>query len=319
MAARLCRAEREEVAVGLARGWSYARIGDEIGRDASTVCREVGRNGGKGRYRSWVAQQRADRLAKRPRQRRLQRDPVLAGLVADGLAAMSPAPLAARLKTRGFSVCHETIYRECFAPDSVLGDAWKDLTRSRYCKKRRTRRRQRRRDPQPLGPIVLVTQRRAVLPDEPGHWEGDLIVGARNRTAAVVLAERASRIVKIGALGTQTTAEVTDVVYHLLTQVPPPMRRSLCWDQGREMAQWPHLAERLDTDVFFCHPRSPWEKPLVENTCGLLRRWLPKGTSLAVGQHRLDTIASYLNDMPRRILTWDTANQRYHHLAATTT
>lgn len=319
MAGRLTLAEREEIFEGLVVGWSYRRIARELQRQpaASTIQREVTANGGREGYRPWRAHRRAEELAQRPRQRLLVKDPVLAARVGELLVAMSPLPAAKLLAAEGLAVCHETIYQECFAADSVLGEAWKHLARARRYRKRR-RRCPPRVDPQPLGNIVLVTARRAVLPDEPGHWEGDLIVGARNRTAAVVLCERSTRLTLLGALDTRTAAEVSDVTCRLLSTVPAPLRLTLCWDQGREMTNWPQLVEALTIDMFFCHPRSPWEKPLVENTCGLLRRWLPKRTNLDIGQQRLDTIASHLNTMPRRSLQWDTAHHRYTHLVATT-
>lgn len=320
MAGRLTRAEREEIFEGLVVGWSYCRIARELEqrRAVSTIQREVTANGGRHGYRPWRAHSRAEEGAKRPRQRLLVNDPVLAARVGELLETMSPLPAAKLLAAEGLTVSHETIYQECFAVDSVLGEAWKHLAHARRYKKRR-RRCPPRVDPQPLGNIVLVTQRHAVLPDEPGHWEGDLIVGARNRTAAVVLCERSTRLTLLGALNTRTAGEVCDVTHRLLDTVPAQLRLTLCWDQGREMTNWPQLVEAFTIEMFFCHPRSPWEKPLVENTCGLLRRWLPKRTSLDVGQQHLDTIASRLNTMPRRSLNWDTAHHQYTRLVATTT
>ena len=157
----------------------------------------------------------------------------------------------------------------------MLGDdAWTLLARRRPYRKRRRRTRTGV-DPRPLGQIRLVSLRHVDLTREWGHWEGDLIVGAANRLAAVVLTERVSRYLLLGALQTRTTVGVVGVVAALLDQVPTPIRHSLCWDQGRELTAWPHLEEHFGINVYFCSPRSPWRKPLVENTCGLLRRWLP--------------------------------------------
>ncbi len=318
MAARLSRAEREEIRVGVVRGWSYRRIAVSVGRHASTIHREVTRNGGRGGYRAATAQRSTDLRARRPQLSKLEGDPQLCARVKAGLATMSPAPLSRILAAEGLSVSHETIYREAFRPDSVLGDAWKRLARARRYRKRR-RCGRRRHDPKPLGVVCFVTDRVADLAREPGHWEGDLIIGAANRSAAVVLTERASRFTLIGALESQTTREVVAVTIGLLDRIDPMLRVSLCWDQGRELTNWRDIHQALNIDLYFCHPRSPWQKPLVENTCGLLRRWLPKHTNLYRPQSELDTIAQQLNTMPRRILNWNTAQHEYDHLVATTT
>lgn len=317
MAGRLSRDEREEIRSGLDRGWSYRRIGAWIGRHSSTVHREVAANGGRGRYRASRADRRARECARRPQPRKLVSDPVLRAAVITGLETMSPAPLSRVLATQGFSVCPETIYRELFRHDSVLGDTYRHLARSRPYRKRR-RHGHTRRDTKPLGAITLVTQRHVDLPATPGHWEGDLLVGARNTSAVIVLTERTSRIVILGALQSQTTDEVVPATIELLNQIPHHMRQSLCWDQGRELTNWRDIENQLDIDVFFCHPRSPWEKPLVENTYGHLRRWLPRKTNLYRPQTELDTIANRLNTMPRKSLNWDTATNRYRQLVATT-
>lgn len=317
MAARLTRDEREEIRVGVEAGWSYRRIGDRLGRHGATIHREVVRNGGRGRYRAASAQRRAELVGRRPQTPKLAADAVLCARVAAGLEVMSPAPLARRLRAEGVRICHETIYREAFRADSALGDAWQRLARARRYRTRR-RRGHRRHDPKPLGVVCFVTERPAQAVIEPGHWEGDLLVGAANRSAAVVLCERASRLTLVGALRSQTTNEVVAVTIALLERIHPTMRTSLCWDQGRELTNWRHIHQRLGIDHYFCHPRSPWQKPLVENTCGLLRRWLPRNTNLYRPQPELDRIAHQLNTMPRRILGWHTAQHRYHQLVATT-
>jgi IS30 family transposase len=319
MAHRLSRAEREEIRVCVTRGWSYRRIGCHVGRHWSTVQREVVRNGGRDGYVAAAAHQRAETLAARPKVPRLVTDKLLARRVRQGLESMSPAPLCRVLADEGISISPETIYRELFRDGSVFDDAWERLAHARRYRKRRNRRHGPRRDSRPLGDIRLVTTRRALIPDEPGHWEGDLIVGADNRSAAVVITERTSRRVLLGALRSQTSREVTRVVIELLTDIPPHLRQTLCWDQGRELAAWPNIENTLGTIIYFCHPRSPWQKPLVEHTCGLLRRWLPRNTNLYRPQPDLDTIAHTLNTTPRRSLNWTTPNTRYAQLVATTT
>ena len=314
---RLCLAEREEIRVGLARGESLSQIAGRLGRAASTVSREVSRNGGRCWYRAVAAQQRADREGRRPRGRCLQTDRELCARVAELLdARWSPAPIARYLTGDGSPVSTETIYRELYRPDSMLGDRWRNLCRPRPSRRRRRRTRTGR-DPRPLGTIRLVTSRHADLRSEPGHWEGDLLVGAGNRSAVVVLAERVSRYVLLGALTRQTAAQVSAAVEDQLGPLPASLCLSLCWDQGRELTGWPHLETALDTPIYFCEPRSPWQKPLVENTCGLLRRWLHRSHNLYQPQPVLDHIAHTLNTMPRRSLAWHTPHQAWTRLVAT--
>lgn len=314
---RLCLVEREEIRAGLERGWSLRRIAAGLGRAPSTISREVARHGGRARYQAVRAQQRAVRDARRPKPCRLRCSPQLAGEVRRLLEqGWSPAPIAAWLTREGNPISAETIYQACYRPGSPLGDdAWQLLVRTRPSKRRR--RRTRRHDRKPLGEFRSITQRPSI--EGPGHWEGDLIVGAGNRSAAVVLTERHSRYTMIGALHAQTASHVSEVVTQLLEQVPLPLRQTLTWDQGRELAHWKHIETATGTLVYFCRPRSPWEKPLVENTCGLLRRWLKRSSNLYRPQHELNRIAQLLNTMPRRTHQWDNAQTRYDQLRVATT
>ncbi len=316
---RLCLGEREEIRVGIERGWSLRRIAGELGRAASTISREVARHGGRGRYRAVAAQRQARLGAARPKRSRLSQSPQLAALVRDRLeAGWSPAPIARALTAAGHRISAETIYRSCYRPGSALGDdAWQLLARARPSKQRRRRTRSGL-DRQPLGSFRPITQRPDIT-TTPGHWEGDLIVGAANRSAAVVLTERHTRLVKLGALTSQHADHVAAVVTRLLGDIPPSLRRTLTWDQGRELARWPTIEAALGLHIFFCHPRSPWQKPLVENVCGLLRRWLARRSNLYRPQHELDHYATLLNTMPRRSLDWNTAQHEYDQLRVATT
>lgn len=310
---RLCLAEREEIRAGITRGDSLTEIAGVLGRSASTISREVSRNGGRSWYRAVAAQERADREARRPRLRCLQTDSELCARVAALLdARWSPAPIAQHLTGDGSPISAETIYRELYRPDSVLGDRWRSLFRRRPSQRRRRRTRTGR-DPRPLGTIRLVTSRHTDPRSQPGHWEGDLLVGAGNRSAVVVLAERVSRYVLLGALTRQTAAQVSAAIEDRLGPIPASLCLSLCWDQGRELTGWP----TLEIPIYFCEPRSPWQKPLVENTCGLLRRWLHRHDNLYQPQNTLDHIAHTLNTMPRRSLQWHTPHQAWTRLVAT--
>ena len=164
--------------------------------------------------------------------------------------------------------------------------------------------------------MTLIHERPAEVLDrlQPGHWEGDLIMGAANRTAIVTLVERTSRSTLLGHLpgGRHDSATVKDAVIAALGVLPPHLRRTLTWDQGKEMALHPEIAAALGmTTVYFCDPRSPWQRPTNENTNGLLRDYFPKGTDLSV--HTADDISrvqAELNDRPRRVLGWDTPADR---------
>jgi IS30 family transposase len=232
-------------------------------------------------------------------------------LSGERLSAMTVSKLLAEV---GVAISHETIYQGIYA--HRFGPPRQLLCRPRTRRKRRTRTGIDRR---PLGDIRLVGLRRADLGSEAGHWEGDLLCGHDSRSAVLVLTERASRICLLSTLSNQTADHVKEAVIRLLGPVPSAMRKTLCWDQGRELARWPQLEAALDLTVYFCQPRSPWQKPLVENLCGLLRRWLPKNANLALyDQTHLDRISQLLNRTPRRSLGWDTAHNRYHRHVATT-
>jgi len=318
---RLCLSEREEIRVGLAADKPLTLIARELGRSASTVSREVRRNRSQRGYVAHVAQRRADRRAQRPRQLRVEVDAELRRRVRSGLRQrFSPQTIARQLAADGMTISAETIYRACYHPRAPLGsDAHRLL-----CRPRRGRTRRRRtttgRKPLSLGAFKPISQRPGDLRTEPGHWEGDLIVGAGNLTATVVLTERQSRLTLLGALPAGRNADhVGDVVTRLLSKVPPQLRRTLTWDQGRELARWQRIEHQLGTPIYFCEPRSPWQKPLVENTNGLLRRWMPRGTPMPRNQTAINQIARLVNSIHRPSLGWNTAAHAYDQLSVATT
>ncbi len=319
---RLSLAEREEIRVGLARQESFSEIARRLGRSVSTISREVHRNGSRRGYVAHVAQRRAALRAQRPRRLRLETDTELRRKVRRKLKdRLSPATIARQLAAEGTPMSAETIYRACYHPRLPLGaNAYR-----RLCRPRRGRIRRRRtstgRKPLSLGAFKPISQRPGDLTTEAGHWEGDLLVGQRNLTATVVLTERSSRYTLLGALpGGRNADHVADVVCRLLSQVPPQLRRTLTWDQGRELARWQRIEHALETTpVFFCEPRSPWQKPLVENTNGLLRRWLPRGTPMPRSQAAMNRIQRLVNSIHRRSLRWTTAQHAYDQLRVATT
>jgi transposase, IS30 family len=315
---RLSLFEREEIALGVVSGESVRSVARRLGRSASTVSRELARNGdARGRYQPLGAHRRALRRARRPRALRLQADAGLAGRIGSMMRVDrdSPATVSNRLAREGICVSHETIYRHVYR--GGFGDPTKVLNRPRTKRRRRTRT---GRYPMVLGDYRRLATRPGDVLVEAGHWEGDLIVGADNQTAAVVITERQSRICLLGALPKGRNSDhVTDVVCQLLERVPSHLRRSLTWDQGRELTRWQRIEDTLGLPVYFAQPRSPWQRPLVENQNAVLRRWLPKRTPIPRNQPAVDIIATRINSIPRRILSKATAQEAYDRLAVATT
>ncbi|MFH1331439.1 MAG: IS30 family transposase [Actinomycetota bacterium] len=322
---RLCLQERVWIEVGIGRGESDEEIAVGLGRHRSTIWREVTAVAGADRlgYRAADAQRQAGRNARRPKTPKLSAHPGLAEKVASKLAARwSPHAIAAWLQRVGekVRVCAETIYRAVYANTIGWGleaGCWRLLPSARRRRRHRSRVEQARRANQ-LGNIRSVHTRPAGAGDrsEAGHWEGDLIMGAANRSAVVTLAERVSRLVLVGDLPEGHGAESTlACLLECFDQVPSHLRRSLTWDQGREMTEWQQLEDGIGIPVYFCDPHSPWQRPTNENTNRQLRRWLPKGIDLAqTPVARLLEITHNLNTMPRRLHQWASAADRYHDL-----
>jgi IS30 family transposase len=236
-------------------------------------------------------------------------------------AGYSPAGISVRLREAGGpTVCPETIYR------ALYSTSYGGLSlRAHECLRTRRRRRRPRHAPGParrrrqFGDFKLIDLRPSGAADrsEPGHWEGDLIIGAGHASAIITLVERTSRLTLLGALPHRRTAsEVRAGLAVAFAPVPAWMRRSLTWDQGIEMADWSGIEADLDLEVFFCHPHSPWQRPSNEHTNRQLRYWLPRGRDLShYPQATLDHIATILNTLPRRLLAWRTPQHLYDRLA----
>ncbi len=311
--------EREEIRAGLERGWSCRRIARELGRDPSTVSREVCRNGGRHDYRAVKADRRARRCRRRPKVLKLVADVSLARHVERELATgFSPAAIAVRLRQRGeATVVAETIYQALY---SATFRGLRPLP-SRCLRTRRRHRRARDYKERRRGPFAnarSIDERPAAVRDrtEAGHWEGDLLVGKQNRSAVITLVERTSRYLIVKRIADRNPTTVAAALIEVFASVPPTLRRSLTWDRGFELIGWRQVEAGTAMPVFFCHPSSPWERPSNENTNRLLRFWLPKGTDLAVhAQAHLDQIAQTINAHPRRLFGWDTAADRYLRLA----
>jgi IS30 family transposase len=313
----LSLAEREEISRGVAGGHSVRQIAGQLGRAPSTVCRELGRHGGRARYRAATADAAAWQLARRPKVCKLAAVPRLRTLVAEKLRQdWSPEQIAGWLRhtfpeDERRHVSHETIYRSLFI--QARGVLKRELLR--HLRSQRTLRRARTatRTGQHRGQIVdavSIRDRPAEVADRavPGHWEGDLLAGGHHSHIAT-LVERQSRftlLVKVPG-GGKDTASVVPAVARQMRTFPTALRRSLTWDRGLELAQHAAFTVATDVQVYFCDPQSPWQRGTNENTNRLLRQYLPKGTDLTVhSQAALNRIAHRLNTRPRKTLGYRT-------------
>ncbi len=310
--------EREEISRGLSAGGSLRGIVRGLGRPASTVSREVARNGGRGRYRAHRADRAALRRARRPKACKLAANAALRLVVEDKLAVWwSPQQIAGWLRETHPSdpemwVSHETIYLSLFVQGR--GALRHELTACLRTR-RAIRRPQTKAKPSGKGQIrepVMISQRPAEVADRavPGHWEGDLVMGKR-QTAIGTLVERHSRYVMLFALPDDHRAEsVRNALAATVKRLPEHLWRSVTWDQGKEMAQ--HTQFTIDTgiQIYFCDPKSPWQRGSNENTNGLLRQYFPKSTDMAtLTTDQLDAAAHSLNTRPRQTLNWLTPSQ----------
>jgi len=319
----LSLAEREEIAVGRAQGLSARAIAGRLGRAPSTVCRELARGGEPGRYRAVVAQQRADERGRRPKRAKIAACPRLRAQVQAWLdCKWSPEQISAMLKAQfpddpEMRVSHETIYQSIY----VQGRGALRRELAACLRTGRAVRRPRRRADERRGRIagmVMIAERPAEADDRavPGHWEGDLIMGAGNASAIGTLVERASRFTMLLHLpeGYQP-ATVAAAMTQAASSLPAQLRRSLAWDQGKEMAGHAQITMATGMPVYFCDPHSPWQRGSNENTNGLLRQYFPKGTNLAVhSREHLQAVAAELNSRPRKTLGWRTPAQALDQL-----
>ena len=323
---RLSAVEREQISRGLVAGESLRAIARELGRAPSTISREVRAGGGRGRYRAVAAERAADRRARRPKPRKLAGDPRLLAAVEHGLQRRwSPQQISGWLVREfpddpGMRISHETIYLSLYVQSR--GELRRRL--SAQLRTGRTNRKPQGRGTQQRGRIaemVSISQRPAEVADRavPGHWEGDLILGAYGRSAVATLVERHTRFVMLAYLGNEhTTDRVIQALKTRIQDLPAHLLRSLTWDQGKEMAAHQRFTVDTGVQIYFCDPRSPWQRGSTENTNGLLRQYLPKGTDLAAhDQHALDLIAAELNGRPRQTLGFANPAEKMAELLAT--
>jgi len=340
---RLSLKDREEISRLLVASASFNEIGRRLERPASTISREVSANGGRQKYRAWAAQARAEQLAKRPKTAKLVRCKELHDAVSSYLEArLSPQQIAARLvvdhpDNPEMRISHEAIYQSLFIQGrGALRRELAACLRTGRAIRKPQKREQRGRIPN----MVMISERPAEIEDRaiPGHWEGDLIIGKDNKSAIGTLVERSSRYVMLMKLKNQKAETVRDALIETVTrlpeelfktltrtrspqptEIPEGMFKTLTWDQGIEMAKHAEFSISTGVDVYFCDPRSPWQRGSNENTNGLLRQYFPKGTSLSGHpQEHLDAVARQLNNRPRQTLGWQNPAERLAEFIALT-
>jgi IS30 family transposase len=314
-------AEREEISLGIARMEGVRGIARRLGRSASTVSREIDRNGGRAGYRAHRAEAAARERARRPKVAKLAeagnvelREQVQARL----LDRWSPEQISARLVVEfpdrpQMRVSHETIYQSLYVQSR--GALRRELTACLRTGRalRKPRRRAQARRGRVQG-IVEISKRPAEADDRavPGHWEGDLILGKGNKSAIGTLVERTSRFCMLLHLpDSHDATAVRDGMITAIHTLPETLKRSLTWDRGTEMARHTEITLATDLAIYFADPHSPWQRGSNENTNGLLRQYFPKGTDLSTHTtDHLTAVAAKLNDRPRKTLNWLTPKEK---------
>ena len=318
--------ERVQIQVGIGQGLSLRAIAEQLSREPSTISREVRAGGGRHMYRAYRAHCGAWARARRPKATKLACNPTLRDRVEqDLLSWWSPEQIADSLRDEfgddaSMRVSHETIYKSLYVQGR--GELRRELHRCLRTgrAKRMPNGRQERRGRIP--DMVMISERPAEIEDRavPGHWEGDLIIGKNSKSAVGTLVERTTRFVMLLELADQTAETVRTAMQQRIQTLPDAIRRSITWDQGSEMAQ--HARFTIDTGIpiYFCDPHSPWQRGSNENTNGLLRQYMPKGTDLSIhDQQALDRMADSLNGRPRQTLNRMTPSEKLNQVLGVAT
>jgi IS30 family transposase len=323
----LTLAEREVISRGLAAQHSMRSIAEQLGRSPSTVSREIQRNGGYAAYRASSADEAAWQRGLRPKDCKLADKPRLVRTITVKLQReWSPQQIAGWLERlyeneEHKRVSHETIYKSLFI--QARGVLKKELLACLRTQRAMRRSKHASLKGKGLGKIVdavSISERPASVEDRavPGHWEGDLIAGS-NGSYIATLVERQTRYVMLAKIENKRTDTVIQALIRQSEKLPAELYKSLTWDRGSEMSN--HKKFTLDTDiqVFFCDPRSPWQRGSNENTNRLLRQYFPKGTDLSVhSQVELNRVARRLNERPRKTLDYETPADRFNACVAST-
>ena len=319
--------EREEVSRGLRARQSLRSIARILKRSASTISREVRRNGGPDQYRATRSETAAWDRARRPKPCKLEGNNYLCRAISTKLTRKwSPQQIAGWLMRKHpddeeKKISHETIYRSLFIQTrGVLKKellahlrATRSIRRSRHATLKRSG----------LGRFndaISIRERPAEAEDRavPGHWEGDLIAGSGNSFIAT-LVERHSRFVMLAKVGNEDSNSVIQALIKQSRKLPKELYKSLTWDRGTEMAGHKTFTLATDIDVFLCEPHSPWQRGTNENTNRLLRQYFPKGTDLSIhSQAKLSAVARQLNERPRKTLNYETPAERFNACVAST-
>ena len=327
---RRCRwaltlAEREEISRAVVTGHSIRSIAVQLGRAPSTISREIKRNGGQACYRASQADQSAWDRGRRPKTSKLAANRALARIVAGKLQLQwSPEQVAGWLKRTypddtSRQVSPETIYRSLFiqARGALKKEVVEHLRRSRVM--RRSRHHTQKTDQHGrITDTVSISERPASVNDRavPGHWEGDLLFGSKNSQIAT-LVERHTRYAMLVKVSGKDTETVINALIKNARKLPEELYKSLTWDRGKEMAEHKRFTLATDIQVYFCDPQNPWQRGTNENTNGLLRQYLPKGTDLSgYSQAKLNAVARRLNERPRKTLNYETPAERFHQTVA---
>ena len=321
----LTLSEREEISRGVAAGRSLRSIAASLGRECSTVSREIRRNGGRRDYRAGEADEAARDRARRPKICRLVQNRALARIVAEKLQLeWSPEQIAGWLKRKfpddeNYQVSHETIYRSLFiqARGALKKELLEHLRRTRAMRRSRHHT-QKTDDHGRITDTVSISERPASVEDRavPGHWEGDLLFG-RNNSQIATLVERHTRYVMLAKVEAKDTETVINALIKHAHKLPRELYKSLTWDRGKEMAEHKRFTLATDIKVYFCDPQNPWQRGSNENTNGLLRQYFPKGTDLSAhSQVKLNAVARRLNERPRKTLDYETPAERFSQCVA---
>lgn len=319
--------EREVISRGLAVHLSMRAIAVQLGRPASTVSREIQRNGGCANYRANSAEQAAWQRALRPKVCKLAHEVHLCSVITKKLQCQwSPQQIAGWLKREHphdecYHVSHETIYKSLYIQArGVLKKELLACLRTQRVMRRSKHSSLKGRGMRTIVDAVPISERPASVEDRavPGHWEGDLIAGTNN-SYVVTLVERHTRYVMLAKIENKNTKTVIAALIKQSRKLPDELYKSLTWDRGSELSGHKKFTLSTDIQVYFCDPKSPWQRGTNENTNRLLRQYFPKGTNLSVhSQAQLSRVARQLNERPRKTLDYETPAERFNACVALT-
>jgi len=323
----LTPSERETISRGLVARCSARSIARQLGRAPSTVSREIKRNGGRDCYRASGADKQAWARARRPKRCKLACYQWLQDMVGRKLRLnWSPEQIAGWLKRAYpgeeiYQVSHETIYRSLFVQArGVLKKELMSHLRSKRAMRRPGAKKWQGDARGQIKDMVSIRERPASVEDRavPGHWEGDLLTGSNNSHIAT-LVERHTRYLMLVKVADRNTKTVISSLIEQSKKLPRELKKSLTWDRGKELTDHRRFSLATDIDIYFCDPRSPWQRGSNENTNGLLRQYFPKGTDLSLySQAQLNKVARQLNERPRKTLGFETPAERFNACVAST-